>query len=314
MVFGRGRDEEYVGIAPGIIPAPGAAPVRKVTKGKEWSGPVAVRFEPPQGVTASLAGTVLDGNVDPQDIGAMLIDLSLRGWMHIRKDERGEWYFEAAQQMPRDSLSGPEATMLNAMFLGGATHVTMAQFKAQMKHYVMPLVDGLYRETLERGWYPEFPKRGKFATFFLGRVPRTADGTAIRVQTLGFRKYLETAEAKQIRFEERAGEFSRYLPYALIFGVTEHWAKVMGDIVQLAKLDAAAAGVAYSASDLMFDPFFWIFADDFLELGIEGIAGLAEALSDGGLFDLVSGVGDAFGAIGDVAGDVFDGLGDFLDF
>ena len=313
-MFTRGADEEYVGVAPGIIPPPGTAQVRPVQGGKEWKGTVAVRFEPPAGVTAAMAGTVLDGSVDPQDIGAMLVELSMRGWFHIKKDEADKWVFIQADDFPHDSLTEVEAAMLNALFPPGISRTDLDSFKQRFRQVVRGVVDAMYLETVEHGWYPQPPKRGKLETFFFGRVPRTADGTAVRIQTLGFKKYLETAEAKQIKHEERMGQFSRYLPYALVFGVAEHWAKVMGEIVQLAKLDAAAQGTGDVMTGLMFDPFFWIFADDFLELGIEGIAGLADALSDGGLFDLASGLGDVLGDVGDVTGDLFDGVGDFFDF
>jgi hypothetical protein len=60
-----------------------------------------------------------------------------------------------------------------------------------------------------------------------GRMPaRTAAGSAVLTQAEGFRLYLTTAEADQIRFEEGQDVFSRYLPYAIIFGVAERWAGI----------------------------------------------------------------------------------------
>ena len=47
---------------------------------------------------------------------------------------------------------------------------------------------------------------------------------------LGFRQYLRTAEAEQLRFEERADIFSRYLPYAVVFGETDRWAKAFSSL------------------------------------------------------------------------------------
>ena len=49
-------------------------------------------------------------------------------------------------------------------------------------------------------------------------------------QTNGFRRYLETAEADQIKFEEGQDIFSRYLPYAIVFGVADRWAKVFDEL------------------------------------------------------------------------------------
>ncbi|WP_217428122.1 DUF2207 domain-containing protein [Microlunatus speluncae] len=66
---------------------------------------------------------------------------------------------------------------------------------------------------------------------FAGRMPaRTATGTAALDQAKGFRLYLETAEADQLRFEEGEDLFSRYLPYAIVFGVAERWAKIFADL------------------------------------------------------------------------------------
>ena len=55
---------------------------------------------------------------------------------------------------------------------------------------------------------------------------RTADGSAMLAQSKGFELYLSTAEADQIRFEEGIDVFSRYLPYAIVYGVADRWARV----------------------------------------------------------------------------------------
>jgi len=71
------------------------------------------------------------------------------------------------------------------------------------------------------------------------RMPaRTAAGSAVLTQAQGFRRYLETAEAGQIRFEEGQDVFSRYLPYAIIFGVADRWARIFDE---LARSGAAVA-------------------------------------------------------------------------
>ncbi|HEU4331088.1 MAG TPA: DUF2207 domain-containing protein [Lapillicoccus sp.] len=67
---------------------------------------------------------------------------------------------------------------------------------------------------------------------------KTGAGSAVYAQSLGFRKYLETAEADQIRFEEASAIFSRYLPYAIVFGVADRWAGTFQKVAEA----AAAAG------------------------------------------------------------------------
>ena len=74
----------------------------------------------------------------------------------------------------------------------------------------------------------------------LGRrmAHRTAEGSAVLAQSLGFRQYMETAEANQIRWEEAEQIFSRFLPYAIVFGIAEKWASTFEEVAAA----AAAAG------------------------------------------------------------------------
>ncbi len=67
---------------------------------------------------------------------------------------------------------------------------------------------------------------------------KTGEGSAVLAQSLGFRQYLETAEAGQIRWEEAQSIFSRYLPFAIVFGVAERWAQTFQQVAAA----AAAAG------------------------------------------------------------------------
>ena len=143
------------------------------------------------------------------------------------------------------------------------------------------------------------------------RTPRTAEGTAVRIETLGFRQYLETAEADQIRFEEAGAVFSTYLPYAMAFGIAEAWARLFGEVAARAQL----AGWT--------DPFWdlgWFDAIDLAGHSFDLVGNMASVvdvadLGDlaGGLGDLASGLGDSLGeAVEGVAGTV-GGLGDFTD-
>jgi hypothetical protein len=54
---------------------------------------------------------------------------------------------------------------------------------------------------------------------------RTGRGSAMLERVRGLRYYIATTEAEQIRFQEREQIFSRYLPYAMVFGLTERWAR-----------------------------------------------------------------------------------------
>ncbi|WP_426566082.1 DUF2207 domain-containing protein [Angustibacter sp. McL0619] len=90
------------------------------------------------------------------------------------------------------------------------------------------------------------------------RMPaRTASGTAVLTQAQGFRRYLETAEADQIRFEEGQDLFSRYLPYAIVFGVADRWARVFDD---LAKSGAAVSQPSWYVGHSPVWSYYWLSA------------------------------------------------------
>ncbi len=138
---------------------------------------------------------------------------------------------------------------------------------------------------------------------FKDKIVRSAQGTAARIQLLGFKKYLATAEADQFGFEEAAGIFSRYLPWAIAFGVAEHWAKVFADIATAAHDQNIDFGSdldwfgTYMAVDLLTDI---AFTSMFMDLGgLDDFGGIG----DGGGF----GGDDFFGGGGD--GGFGDGLG-----
>jgi len=81
--------------------------------------------------------------------------------------------------------------------------------------------------------------------YLLGQrmAAKTADGSAVLAQSLGFKQYLVTAEARQIRFEEAQDIFSRYLPYAIVFGVADRWAGTFSEVAEAATAAGRSIGM-----------------------------------------------------------------------
>ncbi|WNB86432.1 DUF2207 domain-containing protein [Cellulomonas sp. ATA003] len=59
---------------------------------------------------------------------------------------------------------------------------------------------------------------------------RTSSGTGVLAEAVAFKRYLETASPDSLRVLHGEDLFSRYLPYAIVFGLTEQWAGVFGDL------------------------------------------------------------------------------------
>lgn len=83
---------------------------------------------------------------------------------------------------------------------------------------------------------------------------RTGAGSAALARVLGFKRYIATAEANQLRWEEAESLFSRYLPFAIVFGEADRWAKVFAQL-------AAAAGASMPAVAWYTGPSGWSFGD-----------------------------------------------------
>lgn len=252
-----------------------------------------------------------------------------------------DWVLHQILPPPATALEPMEVHLLTNLFASGPEQ-QMSQLSPAFATAMHEVRDDMFAETVRRGWYETDPRysgkgpwsmlvtwlgilgggfialQGTPVAFACGavilgsmlwargkvakRVPRTADGTAARIQTLGFKKYLETAEADQIRFEEAADIFSRYLPYAIAFGVAEHWAKTFGEVASRAE----AAG--YVGDGFQFT---WLdawFLGSMMDSTFDGLL-FADAFGAGD-FSFIDGIGELAGGLGDMSGDFAGGIGD----
>ena len=148
--------------------------------------------------------------------------------------------------------------------------VLLSDLKNTFASKMRKVQDDLYDDSVEQGWFLSRPDKvrskwvgGGFMVLLLGigltvlaawftrfglvpipiavaglllmmnadRMPhRTAQGTGVLRRTLGFRRFIEESEKERARFAERAHLFTEYLPYAVVFGATEKWAKAFAGL------------------------------------------------------------------------------------
>ncbi|MFT4295962.1 MAG: DUF2207 domain-containing protein [Micropruina sp.] len=255
------RDEVYLGLTPGVTPAAG----QQVAVGHGAAkAPVAVAFTPPRGARPGEVGVLVDSTADNVDITATILDLAVRGHLRIEQQGKKDWTFIRTQG--RDQLVGYESYVIKKFFRKGSSVTTDDLKEKGYAGIMEGTRERLYqRVTDELRWFRRNPSQvrmvavvgglavigaGALVGFGLGFVGfglvglagvicglvmlalsnrfgvRTAEGSAVLAQAKGFELYLTTAEADQIKFEEGIDVFSRYLPYAIVFGVAERWAKI----------------------------------------------------------------------------------------
>lgn len=261
----KAGDDVYLGLTPGLTPTDGSGGTTGKQRGKQT---IAVQFQPPKGVTPGELGTLMDTTADNVDISATIIDLAVRGYIQISGER--EQVLTQVLPPPQEPLLPFEHQLISDLFqngsqisISGLSHRRYAQVQPHAK-------EGLYNAVVQRGWFKRNPvvsqtlwiglgvviaAAGLFLTIMLGAsfgwglvgIPiivaglalaimsgkfrsRTAEGSAYLAQGKGFELYLKTAEADQIKFEEGIDVFSRYLPYAMIFGVADRWAKIFAEL------------------------------------------------------------------------------------
>ncbi|WP_456789601.1 DUF2207 domain-containing protein [Cellulomonas sp. P5_C5] len=127
---------------------------------------------------------------------------------------------------------------------------------------------------------------------------RTEDGTAVLAQSLGFRRYLATAEANQLRFEEGEDIFSRYLPYAIVFGLADRWARVFSELAAQGRAFEQPSwyvGGYYPGANIYWATAFASSLDRFATIATESISAPTPGTSGGSGF---SGGGFSGGGVG----------------
>ncbi len=265
----NGRDRRYAGLAPGTIPLPGQT-AEIVPSDPDIEIPVA--FSPPR-IPVAEAGLLIDGQVDTRETAATLIDLAVRGAVVVQSNDDKD--FRVSLVDPDKAAAPHEMVLLTSLFNGeppGAVRDLSEQGSLQSAHRRMQA--SVRNQVAARGWFRKVPGAAAAHSFGFGSIviaiiaaftigawvlwilvpllpviitvlviraklrrgQRTAEGRAVCDQVEGFKKYLATAEADQLRFEEGEDIFSKYLPWAIAFELADRWAKVCADLVAMGRL------------------------------------------------------------------------------
>jgi hypothetical protein len=158
---------------------------------------------PPDGDLASVTVSALRRKFHARFLRvqkAMYADVARHRWFTARPDRvRATW-----------AGRGFAATLAGAGLTG------LAAWRTHLGLIPIPLALGGMAMWMGARWMPR----------------RTAKGTGLARRVRGFRTYIDTAEAHMSRWAEQENVFSRFLPYAIVFGLTEKWARAFAQLGQ----------------------------------------------------------------------------------
>jgi len=185
-------------------------------------------------------------------------EIPKKGWFG-----KPDWKLTKLNDPDRDLLEY-ERELLDGLFEDG-NEVKLSSLRKRFVSRLHDVQAALYRDAVAKGWFSARPDqvRQRWVAIGVGvlaagiglefaamawtrlavlplavilgglllmagarRMPRrTAKGTGMVRRVRGFRTVIETAEMNLARFAERENLFIRYLPYAIVFGLTEKWAR-----------------------------------------------------------------------------------------
>ena len=162
-----------------------------------------------------------------------------------------------------------ERLLLDGLFEDGA-EVKLSSLRTKFASRLKRVQDALYDEVVAAGWFAARPDKVRITWYVIGavatelavavlvvllalthaalvgiplvigavlllasakRMPRrTAKGTGVLRRVQGFRRFIDESEKERARFAEQQHLFSEYLPYAVVFGATEKWARTFAGL------------------------------------------------------------------------------------
>lgn len=268
----RSTDLRFVDLPPGTVPPQGT----EATIGKSDPNlQIPVSFTPPP-IPVGEAGVLIDGQVDVRDTTATLIDLAVRGVIKIEETGGTSVRLldPSRTSAPHENVmlnrlfGGRPAGAVTSLAGRGTMTTTHKAMVTQIRQQVgnrgwftkVPKASGgslgigCLGFIFVPGWFVfsaghvspvllllAIPLISVVLTVTLvGRVlkrgRRTALGRAACDHVDGFKQYLETAEADQLRFEEGQDIFSRYLPWAIAFDLADRWQRVCQQLVDAGRI------------------------------------------------------------------------------
>ena len=198
---------------------------------------------------------------------------------------RADWSLGKRKE-PDQDLMEYERTLLTGLFRGG-DRVQLSGLKATFVERLRKVQDALYRNASAQGWFVGRPdkvrERWRLVGFGvvaagaaleyaavrwtrLGLLPvpvilagllivvgarwmprRTPKGTGLARRVKGFRTVIATAERYTARWAEQENLFTRFLPYAIVFDLTDKWAKAFEGLAREPDTSWYVSGRPFSA-------------------------------------------------------------------
>jgi len=208
-----------------------------------------------------------DGSLKTNYISAALINLAVKGYLKIEEIPKegllGQKDYKLGKLAGKKELSYSEKSLISKIF-GGSDEKLISELKDKFYSEIPKLSGEILDHLSKKGILYKNSRTNQiifivigslvaFSSFFLfafdmnlgasllisGLVViifsflmkrRTVIGLKLFRQVQGFKLYMETAEKYRQKFNEKENIFEKFLPYAVMFGMTKVWINKMKEI------------------------------------------------------------------------------------
>lgn len=139
------------------------------------AGPVVTQFEPPDQLSASQAGTMIDERVDQRDIAAGIVSLAVNGYCKLHISEKSFWSgqnvtIERIEKTtpPRYPLSTFEVALLGKLQDCPGTMIDETDLRTYVAPHMSNFRGQLYQSLVQRNFYRASPESVRTTTVILG--------------------------------------------------------------------------------------------------------------------------------------------------
>lgn len=226
---------------------------------------VTPEFTPPDKLRPAEIGILLDQKADTVDITATIVDLAVRGHLKIKEVKTARSFlpdksdYSLAKLNPKKPQSGllPYEKMLLDSLFKTKNSVVLSELKNTFYNDLKKIKDQAYSDLTDRKIFIANPNKVRnkylivgiimlFIGFFLNWwlsisgiiviifghfMPRRSPyGFELLHRTKGYKEFIEKSQKYPQRFFEDKNLFNEILPYAIMFGVVEKFAKAAKDM------------------------------------------------------------------------------------
>ena len=134
---------------------------------------VEVAFEPPEGLTPALCGTLIDESVDQRDLSAAIVSLAVKGYLTIHPSTEGTLFPQKAATLALTGKTdgkdlGPVEVKLLKYLRECEQPITSSELRDNVAVHLADLHQAAYEGLIKRGLYRHNPQNAKVGFAVVG--------------------------------------------------------------------------------------------------------------------------------------------------